>query len=226
MIFAAIAKDIYSRLLDRIYASSSLLFAASVLDRDFVHKWTSRLPDGSGDSSYTLPDGTPFEPVFVGSVDSTEFGGAGLNVVLGLPAHATDSMKKFFEKQLSSLTAVVAARCDLTPDVGCEDVIPWNYSPIAGVGRIHIFLRPGTPTRRCTPGRCLATGPSPPSSACSTSSSSTLSSTDDYVTTAPEIECGDLLVVQCKMICRDFPRPDNLVVRVFSLYVTKVVVVV
>ncbi|KAJ7779995.1 hypothetical protein B0H16DRAFT_1711219 [Mycena metata] len=145
MIFAAIAKDIYERLLARIHASSSLLLAASELNRDFVHTWTHRTADGSGDSSYTLPDGAPFEPALIGSVDYTEFGGAGLNVVLRLPPHATENMTQFFENQLSSLTSIVAARCDLTPDIVCEDVIPWNYSSSANSGRIHLFLRPDTP---------------------------------------------------------------------------------
>ncbi|KAJ7024243.1 hypothetical protein C8F04DRAFT_1270575 [Mycena alexandri] len=245
MIFAAIAKDIYSRLLDRIYASSSLLFAASILDRDFVHTWTGRRCNGSGDSLYTLHNGTPFEPGFVGSVDSADFGGVGSTVVLRLPLYATERMTEFFEKQLSCLTSVVAARCELTPNVRCEDVIPWNYLSSSGVGRIHVSLRPDTPmskavcmpvawlrlwqTRRCTAGRCLDnsnTGLSPPSSVCSTSSSSTLSSTDDYTTSDSEVRSRDLLIVQCKLTCRDFPRPNGLVVRVFSLDTTKIDIIV
>ncbi|KAJ7042847.1 hypothetical protein C8F04DRAFT_1175948 [Mycena alexandri] len=231
MIFEAIVKDTYSRLLNKLYASPAILLASCVLGQDFAHSWTYRRVDGGGDSAYVLTNGAPFEPVLVGTVASTDFGGVGRTIlVLRLPSHATHEMAEFFAKQISCLSDIAAARCELTADLECEDVIPWNYGDTTDLSRIHLHTYPETSVRRCTPTRCLDTMSlcaSPSSSSCSTSSSSTLSSTDDHASSsAPQIEMGDLLAVQCKLTCRDFPRPDGRVVKVFSLYATKMEIII
>ncbi|KAJ7020681.1 hypothetical protein C8F04DRAFT_1274801 [Mycena alexandri] len=225
MFLEVIIKDVYLRLLNRLCQSPVLLLATSELGQDFVHRWVFRRPSGAGDSVYALPDGTSFEPLLVGSVESVDH----RIIILRTPPYPTPEMESLFLKQLSCFDNAVNARCRLSPGVSCEDVIPWSYGSTVEDGRIHLLTSADTPIRSSAPHRCLDGLPfsvSPPSSVCSTSSSSTLSSTDDCAPVDTEIKRGDLVVVRCDMSCRDFPRPKSRVMRVFTLRAIDIVVIV
>ncbi|KAJ7017250.1 hypothetical protein C8F04DRAFT_1279772 [Mycena alexandri] len=194
MFLEVIIKDVYLRLLDQLCQLPVLLLATSALGQDFVHCWVFRRPSGAGDSVYALPDGTSFEPLLVGSVESVDH----RIIILRTPPYPTPEMELLCLKQLSCFENAVNARCRLSPGVSCEDVIPWSYGSTVEDGRIHLLTSADTPIRSSAPHRCLDGLPfsvSPPSSVCSTSSSSTLSSTNDCAPADTEIKRGDLVVV-------------------------------
>ncbi|KAJ7020412.1 hypothetical protein C8F04DRAFT_1275128 [Mycena alexandri] len=229
MLYKILVENVYCRLLHRLNASSALILGASVLGEDFVHAWRSRRVDGSGDSIYVLPNRGVFHPVIVGTVASADFTSSGaFAFTLRIPPHATPAMQALFYQQISCLASVVAARDGVNPDVRCEDTISWNYGTTSEDGSIHIVASDSTPVVLRTPGSCLQerARSRSTSSVCSTSSSSTMSSTDECVPAAPLIKTGDLLVVRCQMTCREFPRPNSLVVRLFELSAIDVAVIV
>ncbi|KAJ7039431.1 hypothetical protein C8F04DRAFT_1255135 [Mycena alexandri] len=153
-----LVEDLYSRILDRLASLPVFLLSASTLGLDFHHHWMggSLNPGVGGTSAYILPDGSDFEPVLVGTVASLDYGGPDrLTVVLRLPPHPTPEMEAFFKTQAECLSSTVQARCDLTPLVLCEDVIPWVYGDTLETTRIHLSTSPDTVFERENPGRCF-----------------------------------------------------------------------
>ncbi|KAJ7018241.1 hypothetical protein C8F04DRAFT_1268533 [Mycena alexandri] len=230
MVLEIVLQDTYHRLLAKLLSSPAPLLGASALGRDFFHSWLLRRPTGSGCSAYLLPNNDSFHPMLLGTVATVDDSGSGvMSIVLRLPSGATFDMEDLFSKQISCLSNVVRARCDLTPEVACEDVIPFSYGDNTSDGRIHLSCCSDTIFRVSTPRHCLdgvLPSSDSASSSCSTSSSSTMSSTNYFVSTAPKIEVADLLVVRCTMSCQDFPRPQELVMRVFSLVASDVILIV
>ncbi|KAJ7031314.1 hypothetical protein C8F04DRAFT_1262922 [Mycena alexandri] len=229
MVIPILVADVYGRLLRRLNAIPIMLLSASVLGEDFLHRWVRGSPRSGvgGDSSYVSLDSIEFQPVLVGVVDEVELACPGQHrLVLKLPPHSTQQMERFFEKQLACLFSAVDERCALTPDVLCEDVIPWCYGDSFVNWRIHCVTAADVIIRRSSPARCLLCLSSDTSSAWSTNSSSTMCSTDEARSTPVCLDVGDLVVMKCRMSCRDFVRPGNSVIRVFTLRVTHLEVIV
>ncbi|KAJ7779034.1 hypothetical protein B0H16DRAFT_1711379 [Mycena metata] len=230
MVLEVIIQDVYVRLLERLMSSPALLLGPSVLGEDFVHSWRFRRADGSGLSTYVLPDNERFLPFLVGTVDVVDHAGSGaMTIVLRLPPHATLQLETLFSSQYSCLRDVARARCDLTPGVHCEDVITWNYTSEAGESLVHLYASRETSIHSSTPRHCidhLADLGSCSSSTHSFASSSTMSSSDDCAPAPITITSGDLLVVRSTLSCKDYPRSKNLIMRLFSLDATDLVVIV
>ncbi|KAJ7633384.1 hypothetical protein DFH06DRAFT_1131882 [Mycena polygramma] len=117
-----------------------------------------------------------------------------------------------------------------------DDVMDWNTGPSSESAHIYIEIYPSTLVERGTPSRCCRTFclHHRRSSSSSGASSSTLSSTDLPVSDRIQIMTGDLLVLKCRMSCRDYLQPPGLLrassslarIHVFSIRATHAEVIV
>ncbi|KAJ7601314.1 hypothetical protein DFH06DRAFT_1353405 [Mycena polygramma] len=115
-----------------------------------------------------------------------------------------------------------------TPALVFDDVMSWSDGPSADKAHIYIGLYQDTTVERSTPARCchsFGLSHSRRSSASSQASSSTLSSTDLPTSATLQVQEGDVLVLQCRMQCRDHLQPGGLL-RIFDILALHVEVLV
>ncbi|KAJ7677862.1 hypothetical protein DFH06DRAFT_1121426 [Mycena polygramma] len=202
-----VARERYGRLLQRLFSVPVHLLSVSAIGRDFV---ACSMADSRFGSvvRYVLPeDSSAFEPVLMGFVKSVHYRESGAaRVILTTPPHATHDMDVFYWNQVACLSTAAVQQSRSASNRVFDGVLNWTLGPTADVAYIFVDLDSATKVERSTPGRCCRTfGPLHlnRASASSSSSSSTLSSTDLPSPVGISVEEGDLVVVKCRLHCRD-----------------------
>ncbi|KAJ6473624.1 hypothetical protein C8R47DRAFT_1076596 [Mycena vitilis] len=227
-----VARERYGRLLERLFSLPAHLLSVSAIGRDFVARVTPH-PRFGAVVCYVLPeDSTVFEPVLTGAVKSVHYRDSGAaRLILTTPPNATHDMDVFYWNQVACLSTAAVQQVRAGSNSISDSVLNWTLGPTADVAYIFVDLDPETKrtqVERSTPARCCRTfGLShfKQASTSSGSSSSTLSSTDLPLPAAISVEEGDLVVVKCRLQCRDELQSSALL-RVFGVRATHVEVLV
>ncbi|KAJ7643207.1 hypothetical protein B0H17DRAFT_1148604 [Mycena rosella] len=234
-----IAHNFQSRLLERLNTLRAPLLSKSLLHRNF-YPHGFRISESSqwgGSVEYVCTcRPSAFEPVFFGVVKSINQWGSGLgiDVQLGLPRYATNTMDVLFWNQFSTLQAIMDTdNCASGADPSSHNILPW-CSPGAGEGHsyddrtITLDIPSRVEILRCTP-RTVSAGvdlaPVSPLSSC------TLTSQNGSL---HPVSVGDVLVARTTLSCVDYPCENaptvptvkSPFIRLYSVTTTLIEVVV
>ncbi|KAJ7168755.1 hypothetical protein C8R46DRAFT_1218141 [Mycena filopes] len=221
-----IARDVQSRLLAALHNHPICLVSASVFGEDFVQHVVGDATTGQ-DVRYLVPDCVSlYRGVLIPTCHGLE---------LVLPPNSDERMASVFRAQVDCLRRVSCKREQASVrDLIVQTVHPWVLpcDPTVSGSQDRILVEvPETATVcRSTPQGVFTSPRLNTGSDVSSGSSSTLSSGGDLSQPAVLFAVGDLVAVQCRLFCRDFPcttpSGHRVFARVYALRATRVELVV